>query len=370
MLERGKAFGIDSSRQSIYISRQNAFDAMTAPSESGDYPGIRTRALTGFVDLVEKLGGDPWAMLAEVGLSGVKLSQPEERIEHVRLLNLLELAARQLRRRDFGLRLAAVQSIDVLGPLALIARNAATVREALQSVALHFAYHNPNTELILYPDHDEQHAAQSHVVHLPPEIARRQNSELSIAVMLHFMQLISRSGPEKWTVWFSHGTGLTPAQYRRHLGCKVLLGQAMDALVFPKALLDAPIISQDPELAQLAQKFIATEMRRYPNNLLKQVQFLVSRQLSSGQCSLQQIAVQLNLSPRTLQRRLAERGADFASVVDGIRKYRANELLTQTQIPLGHLPAMLGYTELSTLNRSCLRWHGQTPGTLREKSTV
>jgi len=43
-------------------------------------------------------------------------------------------------------------------------------------------------------------------------------------------------------------------------------------------------------------------------------------------------------------------------------------LLTDTQVPLAHIAAALGYSEASAFTRAFRRWSGQTPRTWRSHS--
>lgn len=331
-------------------------------------PRIRIRALDGFSDLVERHGGSPSELLAAVGIPVGSLKMPNATVEHARLIALFELAAAKLKLRDFGLRLASVQSITAVGPIALAARHSPTVEGALLGVIRLYPYHNPGVELRL-----ETSAADgmAHLRHRLPQllhVAKRQNSELVMGIAVRFLRLISQAPSDRWIVSFTHAKGLTASQYRRHLGCAVALGQESDALSFPASMLSEKIDASDPELADIATRFIASEMRRFPLDLVKQIEALVENQIASGACSAPVIAQQLNLAVRTMQRRLHAQGLVFETLVDRVRMRRAERLLSEHAIPLSQVHHLLGYTEQSTLIRSCARWFGKTPGVLREEA--
>ena len=88
---------------------------------------VRTRALTGFTELVSDLGGDAEGLLSGVGMTAQMLEQPETTISMPGAVALLETAASQLATPDFGLLLAQRQDFSALGPIALIASRANTV---------------------------------------------------------------------------------------------------------------------------------------------------------------------------------------------------------------------------------------------------
>jgi AraC-like DNA-binding protein len=326
---------------------------------------VRARSLTGFVDLVTRYGGDSAALLTRVGIDHGLLDTPEATLEHAKLISLLELAAQVLSVSDFGLQLAELQGISVLGPVALMAQHAATVGQALEVVQRNIPYHSPGAEVHLgiepLAGKTRQFACLRYELHLPIGTADRQNSELAYAIVIDFLRMVSNQPSTDWQIHFVHGAGLDKGQYRKHLGCEVRLSQKFNALFFPAELLNTPIDAADPALVATAERFVSHVVRRHPLDIAMQVETLLIRQLAGSAVTLPRIAHQLSMSIRSLQRRLQEHDSSFDQIADRVRRNRAYELLTQTQIPLAQIGSALGYTESSTFNRACQRWFNATP---------
>lgn len=329
-------------------------------------PQVRARGLTGFAELVAQHGGDCQALLRSAGIAPELLNTPEATLDHEKLVTLFERAALQLKVSDFGLRLANLQGIAILGPISLMARHAATVGDAIAAVHRHLPYHSPGAEIRLDRDQQGGYACLRYELHLPTDVRHRQNSELAYAIAVKFLSLVSAKVPDDWLVHFAHSEGLSRARYRRHLGCDVRLAQEFDALFFPASLLEIKIDTSDPVLARAAASYVSDVRRRFPLDIELQVETLIVRQLANGGCTLPRIALQLRLSERTLQRRLRDAGHSFEDIVDRVRRHRANEYLLRTAIPLKQVSTLLGYTEQSTFIRACRRWFGRSPLELRE----
>lgn len=92
---------------------------------------IRASALQGFPELVCSLGGDPTSLLAAHGIRPEVVGDLEAYIEYRAVAGVVERAAAVLDCPDFGLRLSTHQGLEILGPVALIARHAQTVGEGL-----------------------------------------------------------------------------------------------------------------------------------------------------------------------------------------------------------------------------------------------
>ncbi|MET0051732.1 MAG: helix-turn-helix transcriptional regulator [Candidatus Thiodiazotropha sp.] len=79
-----------------------------------------------------------------------------------------------------------------------------------------------------------------------------------------------------------------------------------------------------------------------------------------------QIAQQLNLSLRNLQRKLQHEGTNFKQLVDETRKALAIEYLTASGKPLIEIGYLLGFTESSNFSRAFRRWTGESPQNYRQ----
>ena len=71
------------------------------------------------------------------------------------------------------------------------------------------------------------------------------------------------------------------------------------------------------------------------------------------------------MSGRTLQRKLAEQGHSYQSLVDAARRELAERLLTDSKHSLAEIAYLTGFSEQSSFNRAFKRWAGQTPRSFR-----
>src|ERR1700751_4907878 len=102
---------------------------------------IRSACLTDFVPIARSFGLDPYRLLNEAGLDRSCLVDPEIRIPVGGVCHLLENSARAARAEDFGLRMSEPRRLSDLGPLALVMRDAATLREAVRSASRYVSLH-------------------------------------------------------------------------------------------------------------------------------------------------------------------------------------------------------------------------------------
>ena len=104
--------------------------------------------------------------------------------------------------------------------------------------------------------------------------------------------------------------------------------------------------------------------------IVESVRTIVRQLLPTGAGTLEVVAEQFHLHPKTLQRRLADESTTFAALVDQVRKDAADRYLRSTGISLSHLARELGYAEQSVLTRSCKRWFGTGPAAYRNQTRL
>jgi AraC-like DNA-binding protein len=81
--------------------------------------------------------------------------------------------------------------------------------------------------------------------------------------------------------------------------------------------------------------------------------------------TLPELAHLVGASARTLQRRLAEEGAEYRRIVSDVRFERARYMLGVEAIPAAELATLLGYTSKSAFLRAFRRYTGMTPSEYR-----
>jgi AraC-like DNA-binding protein len=143
--------------------------------------------------------------------------------------------------------------------------------------------------------------------------------------------------------------------YEQIFGCPVHFDRPHNAMEFADTDLVAalPGYRGNGELAGLAHA--------QPPSFTARVQGLLAVMLPKGPPHREDVAVRLMMSERTLQRRLAEEGTSFTTLVDDTRRELARQSLSCGELSLKMLSFQLGFSEPSAFYRACKRWFGMTP---------
>ena len=92
----------------------------------------------------------------------------------------------------------------------------------------------------------------------------------------------------------------------------------------------------------------------------------IRARLHDGDASLSKIAHALNLSERSLQRRLSAVGLSFTELVDDARRERVCDYLRDDSLSIGDIASRLGFDDQSSFNHKFHVWFGATPKSMRE----
>jgi AraC-like DNA-binding protein len=125
---------------------------------------------------------------------------------------------------------------------------------------------------------------------------------------------------------------------------------------------DLPILTGNYELQRLfPEKVSATIQRNAPASFQARVLDYLMRNAYLGICSLEDVAANFSMTPRSLQRRLRDESVTFQQLADDARKSLALHYLQSGKYQIKEISHFLGYNELSAFSRAFKRWTGKSP---------
>lgn len=196
----------------------------------------------------------------------------------------------------------------------------------------------------------------------------RHQHESIIALLLAFSRwLLGDDTIEPLQVTFPHEAGPDLSVYQSVFAVTPKFKQAQTAIQFPKDILKRTLRESDAGLHALHKAHADQMLAAHGNTSwrAKVIHCIVAS--AHFQLSREQVADKLNVSTRTLQRRLQEEHTSFLEILDEQRKQKAEELIFYTHKSLKEVAMALGFSESSTFYRACHRWFDDTPNALRAK---
>lgn len=155
--------------------------------------------------------------------------------------------------------------------------------------------------------------------------------------------------------------------YEKHFGCAVKFDARENRLVFRAEDIAQPFVTHNPDLLDLIAPQLEAELTRQTadQSLNEQVKGILKKYLAGQRPRLEDVARELRVSARTLQRRLLAEEITFQSLVEEARREMAQHYLLESSLELNETAYLLGYEDPNSFIRAFHQWEGTSPGEWR-----
>jgi len=161
------------------------------------------------------------------------------------------------------------------------------------------------------------------------------------------------------------------ATYQEMFGCDIEFNAKRSALIVDEEVLEIPLRQPDPGLLQSLTQQAESMMDelKQKKTIILQVRAVLRRLMEHELPRKEKVAEALDMTERTLQRRLQEAGTGYQQLLDDIRRETAIEWLTTTQVAINEIAINLGFSEVRSFHRRFKSWTGHAPGEYRTLHT-
>jgi AraC-like DNA-binding protein len=154
-------------------------------------------------------------------------------------------------------------------------------------------------------------------------------------------------------------------------GCAVAYSQKEDAVVVEQKVMDIQIWGSEYAALRFRDLIeLPAEVARRPATLGERVADAIREGLSRGRGGIKNVAGEFGVSPRTLERRLAEASVSYRAILEAVRFERCLQLLQLRGLPTRELADLLGFSNSSNFHRAFCRWFALEPDALSVISRV
>ena len=190
------------------------------------------------------------------------------------------------------------------------------------------------------------------------------------ATLAFMLEMCRRSFGEDLTPLQVQMTRLEPmdaAPLKNFFRCAIDYGRDENVMIFNSSDLNRKLSSANPVVAAAMDSVIMDYLARFDaSDIANRVRQTVAAYLVHGEPDKQMIADELNMSARTLQRRLEEQETSVKEIIDQTRHQLALEYLSQEHLSVKEVAFSLGFNDASNFSRAFKRWEGQSPKDFRK----
>lgn len=155
-------------------------------------------------------------------------------------------------------------------------------------------------------------------------------------------------------------------EYERAFRVPVHWNMPCHAIQLDSSLFSMRLTPDNHRIEQTLVELLQMVQTSSPPTLLEHLSDYVAAHMARG-ASLQGFCYEQHLQERTAIRRLKAVGWSFSEFLDDTRRYRTQDLLEHTALSIGDISDELGYLDVQSFNRACLRWFERAPGVYRTR---
>lgn len=327
---------------------------------------VRVGGVMFLPDYVRERGGAPERVLQAAKVVPIELGSADGWIDFERMAALYEAAAEELDDDLFGWRFTRILPLSSFGLLSYAVLNAADVQTGVGNLARYATELSISVEATSLRI-DAGVAEVGFRVDPRWVEAGRQLVEGHLSAVLMALKKMVGTPWVPRRVRLQCREGGRRQSIEAQVGVEVEFDSDLNSVIFDAALLDRAVAGADRDLLPLIERRLSELPSVQSEAFASRVGDEVARILCDGPPSIEKVARQLAMSPRSLQRRLSEEDITFRQLVNRVRLELADEYLEDPKISVTEISMLLGYHGVSSFTQAFRAARGVPPITWRRK---
>ncbi len=313
---------------------------------------------------LRQYGVDAMALIEEVGIDPATVINSDRRVSAERWFRLLERAVEESGDEAFGLAAAEQLQPAVLHGLGLAWLASDSVYDGLQRLVRFSQVISSAAQLRLLEEGEYIHLEIASLAdQLRPVPAA---TDFAVGVVLRMSRLTLSEYLAPAAMELVRPTPEDPERFEYYLSCRPTYGRGHNRVSFVRSDIVETLATGDPTLARAADEQTELYLSRFlDQTTARDVVEKIVHHLPDGPPGQSDIASALNMSNRTLQRKLKEEDTTFKELLQDTRLQLACKYLRQPGRSILETAYLLGFSEPSTFSRAFKRWTGQSPNEFR-----
>lgn len=321
-------------------------------------------------EYLEKLKIDIQPLCNQTGISINDLLSTDKHFDFEQYKAVLDFALRQTKNPEYGLDFGNQPYLG--GTIGAMSASCANLKEAFMQGCKFIQIQGDFAELRFVDD-----VNSPKLVYTPLEswaIDSPHTAKLEVDAMFSFSNTILKINsnntlkPRKLHLQCKKPE--TIEKYKEVFGVIPEFEAEANEMIFDNTTLSIPMKAFNTETYQLLQHYLQTQLAQLNNNkkLSDKVKHILHSSFKYQFPDIESVAEKLNLSARTLQRRLSDEQTTFKDILQETRFGIAKQLLKQNLLTISEISYMLGYSDLGNFSRSFKKYIGQSPQEYKENS--
>jgi AraC-like DNA-binding protein len=334
------------------------------PFDATQQNSILVTWVKAFGRALDAAGCDGGALLAEAGFDLSHLGGPDARCPLTKTGKLWRVALEATGDEAFGVKLASYFTHTAFHSLGFGLSVSSTLKEAFERVQ---QYSHVVSDAVGYRFY--RCGAEYHFYIEPRTEVPIESIDALVGMYLRMCRSLIGRDFSPLAIELRRPRPAVIADFERLWRAPLRFGAEHNRMRFDPTSIERVLESGNPELARLSDAVSARYLARLErHNMEARVRTVLTQRLQHGEPTQEDVAEILNVSARTLQRKLSGKGTTFRKIVDEVRRAQALAHFSTTQMSVNEVTHLLGFSCSSSFARAFKRWTGLSPSEWRASS--
>lgn len=328
---------------------------------------VYTPCLNAVVQAASALGVDGASLLRDAGIHTDQLDAPGERVSLTRYLDVYRKAVERSGDPDLGLYVGHVMyfsSMNLHLYMTTICRN---LKEYFNVIPSTIRIRGDTGRVLIRPEGEfirlEWHPSSEETAGWRPLADELLKSSAEIVNGICALPVRVRAAE------FSYPQPEDTRALRNAFGDKLRFDREVSCLYFPREVVRYPLIDVGYKLGEdfwAGPRSVLSEPREL-DSFLRDARITIRRALPRGGLTVNSLAAELQISRRTLQRRLSVRGSSFKILLREVREEESRRYLDDPRLSVTEIALLLGYSDQASFSNAFRSWCGCAPTEFRQR---
>lgn len=308
---------------------------------------------------LESTGIDPKPLYKKAGINPDLMSNPSARINISCVDELWKQADEIITDPCFAVKMAEFWHPSQIGALGYAWLASSTLRRGFNRAVryIHVVSEDLNLNIADTP------AGLKVTVDLEDSIfTLPQHHDLVLTVMMHMCRFNFGEELLPTEVKLAHPEPECSSDLYDYFRTDIEFDAEQSCLTIARSDADERLASANKQIALVHDEMLMRYLVQIKKgDIVQQVQSIILDNLPDGQVTDKLVANELNLSERSLQRRLKEHQTTFRYLLDSVREMVAKQYIENPVNRMSDIAFLLGFSEQSAFSRAFKKWTGKSP---------
>ena len=319
--------------------------------------------------LIERHDLAPDPLFRAAGIDPAIIRDPHAQIPRSNSDALLGALASRIAEPAFGLQAARCWHPSNLGTLGYAWLSSSTLRSGLRRVARYWRIVIADVAVRL--DETPEGVEFVHASADRPGVAEGIRGDAVMAIIHDMCRTNFGDGFRPQRIAFRRTAPVDSHAYEALFRCPVTFGADANRIVIGRTEADHPLPTGNRDIAAAHDGVLVEQLARLEKaNIVARLRASLLERMTLGEFSEEDLASDLHMSRRSLQRRLAEADESYQSLVDDTRRDMALRYIEDPAKSATDITFLVGYSQQSAFTRAFRRWTGMSPSEYRASKSL